>query len=533
MGIHKRIKHFVEYAVYICSYLHLPYSRTITEKGKKGKLRNFLLSSQALKQLRICYKQLSKGGIRFLIFEGPDTTKITGLSEEELTILNKQWTSGQLLNHDEYLKRAYQDNKRCYDFAKTRFKGTKLIYNGVYIQSADYSGEFYNVEDGVRKTFYQPDQYRSCIHIFGSCIARGFGVSDEFTISSYVQESVNKDYPDTFKVLNYGTGGKAGYEGIINDLKYIQNVNLKENDIVILMTSYTFASELYKKLLRNDYYECSMLFHAPHSFGWWFLNSTVHLNAIGNQVVSDYIYEVLKTMLPSLSTSYNDRDIAMTRKIGDSYYATNHDLKSYLKYIKRYKVKGKGNIGCIVMNCNPFTYGHKYLIKTALTAVDHLYVFVVEENKSFFTFEDRFQMVKEGTKELEHLTVLPSGQFMISSLTFPEYFEKEEKQDIKIDATNDLRIFGEKIAPLLRITTRFAGEEPIDIITRQYNEAMNTYLQSYGIQFVCIPRLKHNDFFISASIVRKKMKAGVIDEIKDLVPKTTLDMLAKYINLSE
>ena len=182
------------------------------------------------------------------------------------------------------------------------------------------------------------------------------------------------------------------------------------------------------------------------------------------------------------------------------------------------------------MNCNPFTYGHKYLIEQALKKVDYLYIFVVEENRSFFTFDDRINMVKEGIKEFSNVTVLPSGQFMISSLTFPEYFDKEDNQDVKIDATNDLRIFGEKIAPVLKIKIRFAGEEPIDKITRQYNDAMSTELNKYGIKFICIPRLKHNQDFISASIVRNKMSNYDIAEIKELVPNTTYNIIKKYMN---
>jgi [citrate (pro-3S)-lyase] ligase len=218
-------------------------------------------------------------------------------------------------------------------------------------------------------------------------------------------------------------------------------------------------------------------------------------------------------------------------KTGKStYYSSNKELKEYINYIKKYKIKGNRNIGCIIMNCNPFTYGHKYLIEQALKKVDYLYIFVVEENRSFFTFDDRINMVKEGIKEFSNITVLPSGQFIISSLTFPEYFDKEDNQDVRIDATNDLRIFGEKIAPALKIKTRFVGEEPIDKITRQYNDAMSTELNKYGIKFICIPRLKHNQDFISASIVREKMSNYDVAEIKELVPNTTYNIIKKYMN---
>ena len=38
---------------------------------------------------------------------------------------------------------------------------------------------------------------------------------------------------------------------------------------------------------------------------------------------------------------------------------------------------GSGTVGAIVMNCNPFTMGHRYLIETAASQVDRLYVFVL------------------------------------------------------------------------------------------------------------------------------------------------------------
>lgn len=47
-------------------------------------------------------------------------------------------------------------------------------------------------------------------------------------------------------------------------------------------------------------------------------------------------------------------------------------------------------IGAIVMNCNPFTYGHQYLIETAARLVNLLYIFVVEEDKSIFPFSQRY-----------------------------------------------------------------------------------------------------------------------------------------------
>ena len=63
--------------------------------------------------------------------------------------------------------------------------------------------------------------------------------------------------------------------------------------------------------------------------------------------------------------------------------------------------------GAIVMNCNPFTKGHRYLIEQAAGQVDLLYIFVVEEDKSTFKFEDRIEMVRRGTVDLDKVKVLP------------------------------------------------------------------------------------------------------------------------------
>ena len=86
-----------------------------------------------------------------------------------------------------------------------------------------------------------------------------------------------------------------------------------------------------------------------------------------------------------------------------------------------------GVIGSAVMNCNPFTNGHKALIEQASRECDHVYVFVLSEEKSDFSFIDRLNMVKLGTAELKNVTVLPTGPYLISSATFPTYFLKDRE----------------------------------------------------------------------------------------------------------
>ncbi len=185
------------------------------------------------------------------------------------------------------------------------------------------------------------------------------------------------------------------------------------------------------------------------------------------------------------------------------------------------------------MNCNPFTLGHQYLVEYAASKVTKLYIFVVEEDKSEFPFADRIELVKQGVSHLPNVEVLPSGKFIISQTTFSGYFSKAKLQDVQVDSSEDVEIFGREIAPTLGITVRFAGEEPTDNVTRQYNETMKEILPRYGVEFCEIPRKEINGEPISASKVRAALKVGDFDKIKTLVPDTTFKYLCKWQKLSK
>ena len=178
------------------------------------------------------------------------------------------------------------------------------------------------------------------------------------------------------------------------------------------------------------------------------------------------------------------------------------------------------NVGAIVMNCNPFTLGHRHLVEFARRDVDFLYVFVVEEDKSAIPFKERFAIACENCAAFDNVKVLPSGKFIISSVTFAEYFQKDELQNSrKIYPAQDVRLFGREIAPALGITKRFVGEEPFDAVTRQYNEAMEEILPEYGVELVEIPRLKSKDGeVISATKVRDFLRR---DDLKSCRPYLT------------
>ena len=194
----------------------------------------------------------------------------------------------------------------------------------------------------------------------------------------------------------------------------------------------------------------------------------------------------------------------------------------YVKNHFMHLTLGEGStIGSIVMNCNPFTYGHRYLIKEALKTVDYLFIFVVEEDRSLFSFEERFSMIKMGTEDLSNVIVAPSGQLILSQTTFPEYFVKVADEDIVQNVEYDITLFAEQIAPRLNITYRFVGEEPEDEVTNEYNLAMKRILPSHGIRLVEIPRKENGKRIISASRARNYLENGKYDELKTLIPETT------------
>lgn len=189
--------------------------------------------------------------------------------------------------------------------------------------------------------------------------------------------------------------------------------------------------------------------------------------------------------------------------------------------------EGAGDVGAIVMNCNPFTLGHQVLIRSAAAECGFLYVFVVEEDRSIFPFADRIELVRRGTEDLPNVCVCPSGPYMISAMTFPTYFLKETEDPSAIQSALDVTIFGSRIAPALGITHRFAGTEPLDPVTRVYNQTMEALLPGFGITFRELPRVCAGAEPISASRVRKLLASGVTEEVRALVPQTTADYLAK------
>lgn len=365
----------------------------------------------------------------------------------------------------------------------------------------DTESRFLNVKNGERKTYNQPKLFNKTIHFFGPCIIIGRFVEDQYTIESFLQDSLNRrGY--LCKVVNYGCWN----DGSI-DCGRIMETQFKKGDIVIVY-SYDKYYEGITDINIVDVAETSQM-----PIEWTTDDQLVHCNHKANKVYAEYILDKIENdMKQSVTSESNFIAVDKNAYIKQTYVD---------RYFKEFKYQNYKRIGAIVMNCNPFTLGHRYLIEKAYGEVDFLIIFIVEENKSVFNFEERFAMVREGTKDLEHIIVVPSGNFILSQTTFPEYFIKIADEDIVQNVDYDITLFAEYIAKPLHINCRFVGEEINDFVTRKYNEAMKRILPSKGIELIEIKRINNANVCISASLVRRYLEDGEHEKAWGMVPNTT------------
>ena len=195
-------------------------------------------------------------------------------------------------------------------------------------------------------------------------------------------------------------------------------------------------------------------------------------------------------------------------------------------------------IGATVMNANPFTLGHRYLIEQALQQCDHLHLFVVGEDASQFAYAERFALVKQGIADLSDITLHSGSDYIISRATFPNYFLKDQTLTDDCYFAIDLKLFRQHIAPALGITHRFVGTEPNCAVTAEYNRQMHYWLKnaeinSPTINVIEIPRKTINNQVISASTVRKLLAEKNWTALADFVPMSTLTYLQNEMTVAE
>ncbi len=185
--------------------------------------------------------------------------------------------------------------------------------------------------------------------------------------------------------------------------------------------------------------------------------------------------------------------------------------------------------GVIVMNANPFTLGHRYLVEQAAAQVDTLFIIVVKEDRSLFSYAERKAMIMAGVADIANVVVCEGSDYAISAATFPTYFLKQLSDATDTHITLDLDLFARHIAPALGATVRFAGSEPLDATTRRYNRLMAELLPAQGIDFVEIERCLINDNIVSATAVRNALTEQTLLKALPLVPHTTVPYLVSRL----
>ncbi len=211
--------------------------------------------------------------------------------------------------------------------------------------------------------------------------------------------------------------------------------------------------------------------------------------------------------------------LRLTAKLAESQFAARHDSAA------------PEMISALVMNCNPFTLGHRYLVEQAAAASDIVYLLVVEEDKSLFSFKDRFEMVRRGVADLANVVVISGGRYAVSSLTFPSYFTKEENL-AKAHTAIDAEIFCRHIAPALQVKRRYVGTEPLSAVTAVYNETLKERLPRAAIEVVELERLEKDGAPVSASRVRALLGDSLcqpdgqtLEELSKLLPASSLEYM--------
>ena len=366
----------------------------------------------------------------------------------------------------------------------------------------DTTSKYFNVKDGIRKTTNQNPNPESNIHMFGPCITLGFYVEDKFTIESQLQKKLNENNIN-MNVINHGV-----WNNNIAHIELINNTDLYTGDTIVFFQMYDKIKKICNINVGYHYYYNYLDIN-------WFVNNSYHFNHIVNRL---YAEDIFKNIEPSLYYKPLER-----RKIEKNDSLVN---KVYLKKsFSRINLDKYKNIGSIVMNANPFTLGHRYLIDEALKKCDFLIIFVLSEDASLFTFNERFRMVQDGVKDLKNVYVVPTSYNILSKKTFPEYFIKVVDEDIEFNIENDVDIFVKEIASKLNIKYRFVGSEPTDPVTSKYNEIMKKKLPKAGIELIEIKRKEKNKNIVSGTLVRDLLKEGNLEEVKKFVPESTYDAI--------
>ena len=297
-----------------------------------------------------------------------------------------------------------------------------------------------------------------------------------------------------------------------NDLNYEENINksfyIEENDNVVATVSIfnnvikcfavdkNYRSENYGGLLISNvinYFYENKVYHYMVYTKAEYINTFINLGF--SEIVSTDSVAILESGTPNIVEYIQD-------------------LKSKIEF-KFENLLDNADVASLVMNCNPITEGHLGLIELAAKNHQYVIVFLLEEDLSFFSYKERMTLVYLATLHLSNVIVVPSSNYIVSSLTFPNYFLKDESLKNHQWAVTDALIFKNYFMKYLNISKRYVGTETSKIMV-DYNNALKEVLEDKIIE---VKRFEESGQVISASLVRQYILSGDIDKALELIPQ--------------
>lgn len=246
----------------------------------------------------------------------------------------------------------------------------------------DYEGKYLNIVNGHRLTLEQLKNFNRTIYIVGGCGIFGIGVRDEGTLASQLQRLLNENVPEeSFKVENYGFAldGTDFQKEVLAILKFIP---LKSGDIVVGIGD--------KIISRNKELDVR-----PYRHGELFFDD-MHVTEAAHGLVAEGLMDTLKENDFFRNSLQEKQPYNQISKGNYNLSATQlSELEDYKRMLSKLYLDypgAKDLVGAIVMNCNPFTLGHRYLVETCAKKCDMLIVFVVQEDKSFSHLQTGFAL---------------------------------------------------------------------------------------------------------------------------------------------
>jgi len=478
--------------------------------------------------LQVLISKAKEQDIQLLLLHLPDFKDVFSfLTSQESKQATNIRTFQELLNDEEYLNSFVSESEKEY-LLHQDYQVTSLFDDGEKIIQSNINSYGIYVKDGIRKSIscVQSDNSVCNLHLLGTCTAFGMCSTNNKTIASHLQNLLNSS-SRSVRVFNRGVmQGRFLLNSLISAfmlklapgdkiviLDYFEGY-IEDNSWGIVRTSHWFEFEEKKNL---------------HCF--W--DYPAHCNSVANKIFAQNIYNLLLfSTLRGASPEFILMQQLLPNKPIEKQFSFNPSVINHMRDLENYSAIPGAFKGLIIMYACPFTKGHQFLVEEALKIVDHLFVFVVAEYFHGYQILDRFDMVRDGLKKYNNVTVLQTETYFATRQYFPEYGQRGS--DFSTSGNLELQeiLTDSILCKKLNITHRFIGDELEDKVTASYNKIVEKYCKEYGITCVIMPRAVEGNEIISAKTFRKYLEKGDIMRAKKLVPDTTIKHIFTHIERS-